>query len=118
MREMAKTFKALSDETRLKMLALLERRGELCVCDFVAALNITQSKASRHLQYLVHSGLLADRREGVWVYYRLRTDTEAAEVLKPISPLLSSLDLSDVERRLDEWKKRPCLGTKHLNGGC
>jgi ArsR family transcriptional regulator len=71
MRSLASVFKALSDETRLQMLGLLLREGELCVCDFVEVLAVTQSKASRHLRYLVNAGLLEDRRAGTWVYFRI-----------------------------------------------
>ena len=105
MRNLADIFKALSDETRLMMLALLMRRGERCVCDFVQVIGIGQSKASRHLRYLLHSGLVRDRREGVWVYYQIREDApqEAAAVLDAVRPVLEGLDLSDLERRLDDW---------------
>jgi ArsR family transcriptional regulator len=71
MRSLASVFKALSDETRLQMLGLLLREDELCVCDFVEVLSVTQSKASRHLRYLVNAGLLQDRRAGIWVYFRI-----------------------------------------------
>ena len=71
MRSTAQFFKVLSDEARLKMLWLLFNHEELCVCDFVAALEITQSKASRHLAYLRNVGLVEDRRDGVWMYYTL-----------------------------------------------
>jgi ArsR family transcriptional regulator, arsenate/arsenite/antimonite-responsive transcriptional repressor len=71
MRMLASVFKALSDETRLRMLGLLLREGEICVCDFVEVLAVTQSKASRHLRYLVNAGLLQDRRAGIWVYFRI-----------------------------------------------
>jgi ArsR family transcriptional regulator len=67
----AELFKALSDQTRLRILRLLAKGGELCVCDLVAALDITQSKASRHLIYLKHVGLVKDRKEGLWSYYSL-----------------------------------------------
>jgi len=99
-------FKALSDETRLRMLALLLRRGELCVCDFVEALGITQSKASRHLRYLAHAGLASDRRDAVWVHYRIpeRMNPEAAAVLEALRPLLASRDIAEDERRLDAWR--------------
>lgn len=63
-------FRALSDRTRLRILALLAQ-GETCVCDIHAALAIPQPTASRHLAYLRRSGLVADRRRGLWVYYRL-----------------------------------------------
>jgi len=61
-------FKALSDETRLKIILLLHNR-ELCVCQIEAALGISQTKASRHLSILRRAGLLKARREGLWMYY-------------------------------------------------
>lgn len=70
MKEVVKVCQALSDETRLRILNLLGRR-ELCVCDLMAALKITQSKASRHLSYLKNAGLVQDRREGLWIHYSL-----------------------------------------------
>lgn len=70
MKNLTQTFKALSDETRLRILALLTA-GELCVCDLVAVLQLPQSTVSRHLAYLRNTGLISDRREGVWMYYRL-----------------------------------------------
>ena len=63
-------FKALGDETRLRILNLLCRR-ELCVCQIVETLGLGQSKVSRHLAHLRHVGLLNDRRQGLWIYYSL-----------------------------------------------
>ena len=71
---LSETFKALSDETRLRIMALLLENEELCVCDFVGALGETQSKVSRHLRYLYHAGLVEDRREGLWMHYRISPD--------------------------------------------
>ncbi len=71
MRELATIFKALSDETRLGIMALLIEYGELCVCDIEEALETSQSKTSRHLRTLLHAGLVQDRREGVWVHYSI-----------------------------------------------
>jgi ArsR family transcriptional regulator, arsenate/arsenite/antimonite-responsive transcriptional repressor len=70
-RDAAQFFNVLADEARLKMLWLLFNHRELCVCDLMAALDITQSKASRHLGTLRHAGLVSDRREGTWSYYAL-----------------------------------------------
>lgn len=70
MRNSAELFKALADETRLRILNLLVK-GELCVCDIMTVLAIGQSKTSRHLAYLRHVGLVNDRRSGVWMYYTL-----------------------------------------------
>lgn len=123
MRNTADIFKALGDETRLRMLALLLRRGELCVCDFVKALGITQSKASRHLHHLLHAGLVRDRRSGVWVYYQARAGerSESAAVLEAVAPLLLGADLADTERRLDAWtaakQERGCEAAGRGSGG-
>ncbi|HVA66352.1 MAG TPA: metalloregulator ArsR/SmtB family transcription factor [Elusimicrobiota bacterium] len=65
-----RTFRALADETRLRIVHLLAK-GELCVCDLMAVLRVPQSKVSRHLGYLKRAGLVADRREGFWRHYSL-----------------------------------------------
>lgn len=65
-------FKALADATRLRILGLL-LTGEVCVCHIHDALEIPQSKASRHLAYLRRSSLVATRRDGTWMHYRLAT---------------------------------------------
>ncbi|RCL28410.1 transcriptional regulator [Pseudomonas sp. AFG_SD02_1510_Pfu_092] len=64
-------FKSLSDETRARATLLIASLGELCVCELMCALNDSQPKISRHLAQLRSSGLLLDRRQGQWVYYRL-----------------------------------------------
>jgi ArsR family transcriptional regulator len=76
-------FRALSDQTRLRILALLAS-GETCVCNIHGALGIPQPTASRHLAYLRKAGLVATRRAGLWVHYRLAQppDPAAATVLK------------------------------------
>lgn len=70
MEKLAKIFKALSDETRLKVIKLLEK-GELCVCEIVEALNMIQPKVSFHLSVLKDAGLVKMRREGKWIIYSL-----------------------------------------------
>ena len=67
----AQFFKCLSEPVRLRILFLLLKRGELCVCDLVESLDISQSVVSRHLAYLRNNGVLSSRREGAWVYYNL-----------------------------------------------
>jgi ArsR family transcriptional regulator len=76
MKELAQLYKALADETRLRIVFLLQTGGELCVCDLMAVLNLPQSTVSRHLAYLRGSGLVRDTRKGVWMYYRLREQEE------------------------------------------
>ncbi|HGS4673733.1 MULTISPECIES: metalloregulator ArsR/SmtB family transcription factor [Vibrio] len=64
-------YKALSEETRLKSLLLMQKKGELCVCDLMQALNLSQPKVSRHLAELRKHELVLDERRGKWVYYRI-----------------------------------------------
>jgi len=71
MEQLAQYFKALSDETRLRIMMLLTQ-GELCVCDLMFVLDEPQSKVSRHLAYLKHSGLTNNKRAGVWMHYCLK----------------------------------------------
>ena len=78
MKKLAQTFKALADETRLRILALLTH-GELCVCDLMAVLQLPQSTVSRHLAYLRNAGLVDDRRQGVWMYYRLEKQLQVLQ---------------------------------------
>lgn len=80
MKTIAHIFKALSDETRLRILALLSS-GELCVCDLMAVLELPQSTVSRHLAYLRHAGLVEDERRGVWMYYRLKESNALGDEL-------------------------------------
>ena len=63
-------FRMLADPTRLRILMLLQREGELCVCELTHALNLSQPKISRHLAHLRESGLLLAERHGQWMYYR------------------------------------------------
>lgn len=64
-------FKNLSDETRFRIVVLLREMGELCVYHLCIALEQPQTKISRHLAMLKKSGLLQNRKEGKWVFYRL-----------------------------------------------
>jgi len=63
-------FKALADETRLRILKLLEAR-EMCVCEVMVALDLTQPTASHHLGLLENAGLVKGRKEGKWVFYSI-----------------------------------------------
>jgi ArsR family transcriptional regulator len=68
--QLTDAFKGLADPTRLRIMNLL-LHGELCVCHIQRVLGASQPNVSRHLNYLKHSGLVLDRREGFRVYYRL-----------------------------------------------
>ena len=74
MRDLVKVFKALSDETRIRLLKLVQQR-ELCVCELMQALNMTQSRVSRNLGILKDAGLVKDRRDGLWVHYSLNEES-------------------------------------------
>ena len=76
-------YKFLADETRLHALLLIQEQQELCVCELVEALDVSQPKISRHLAQMRKGELLCDRREGQWVYYRINPELPAwaAEVL-------------------------------------
>ncbi len=71
--QMEELFKACADQTRLRILNMLACEGEVCVCHLVDVLQTNQPKVSRHLAYLKRVGLVADRKDGLWVHYRLAT---------------------------------------------
>jgi len=101
MRTVAQLFKALSEETRLEILALLFQHKELCVCDVEEVLGVSQSKASRHLRYLLGASLVQDRRDGLWVRYGIPDDLSAEQrvVLDAARTLLTSARIVEVEKR-------------------
>jgi len=74
MEELVKTFKALSDPNRVKILKILELKST-CVCEFPVALGIAVSTTSQHLSILRDAGLIIDRKEGKWVYYSLNINS-------------------------------------------
>ncbi|QMW16207.1 MULTISPECIES: metalloregulator ArsR/SmtB family transcription factor [Pseudoalteromonas] len=101
-------FKCLADETRLKTLLLIMHQQELCVCELVAALALSQPKISRHLALLRKSGLLSDRKQSQWVYYQLNSDLPnwAQQILK--ATLDSNFQLIDTDLiRLETMGNRP-----------
>jgi ArsR family transcriptional regulator, arsenate/arsenite/antimonite-responsive transcriptional repressor len=67
---LATVFHALSDETRLRIVARL-LTGEQCVCDLTSSLDAAQSRLSFHLKTLREAGLITDRRDGRWIHYRI-----------------------------------------------
>lgn len=98
--ELETLFKALADRTRLRILGLLQA-GEICVCDIHGSLGLPQPTVSRHLAYLRKSGLVAGRKEGLWVHYRLATlpDPVLQAVLEAVNHGLSHLDAGARDRR-------------------
>lgn len=84
-------FRALADRTRLRLLNLLGT-DEVCVCFFVEILKTNQPKISRHLAYLRRAGIVAARRDGPWIHYRVvePDDENAAKVLRETMTWLAS----------------------------
>jgi len=109
--DIASSHKALSDPTRIRILAILLDLGELCGCDIEAALGITQSKASRHLGILKQAGFVGDRRDGTWVYFRLarHPDPLTSALLKTLRASLSGNSGSqDDVKRARSMRRSPC----------
>ncbi|MFJ5297683.1 metalloregulator ArsR/SmtB family transcription factor [Pseudomonas sp. NPDC088368] len=101
-------FKSLADETRARATLLIASQGELCVCELMCALDDSQPKISRHLAQLRTSGLLLDRRQGQWVYYRLNPDlpTWVNEILD-VTSLANAQWLQINSERLQQMDGRP-----------
>jgi len=79
LKKMADIAKAASDPTRLGILTLLAKQGEVCVCDIAGLLGEPDFKVSRHLAILRKSGLVEARREQVWMHYSLATPQDELE---------------------------------------
>jgi len=94
-------FRALADRTRLRLLNLMGS-DEVCVCFFVEILGAGQPKVSRHLAYLRRAGIVAARREGTWMHYRIvePSHEDAARVLKDVRDWLTR----DSEMKKDRKK--------------
>lgn len=88
--DMEALFRALADRTRLRLLNLM-RDQEVCVCYFVEILRTSQPKISRHLAYLRRAGIVAARRSGTWMHYRIAVPKEAAtaRILQEVLIVLS-----------------------------
>lgn len=72
---LAGLFKSLSEPVRLRIMSLLLEQGELCVCELVDSPELSQSVVSRHLAYLRNNQLVAAKREGAWMYYKINPRT-------------------------------------------
>lgn len=107
MKDPAQFFKAMSDTTRLQIIALLMWEKELCVCDIENILDLSQSKASRHLRYLLNSGILTDQRKNIWVYYSI--DSNLPENKKKFLDLFientHTKEWQELKLKLNEWIK-------------
>ncbi len=112
MEELTTIFKALSDETRLRIIKLLEQ-GERCVCDITAALDMVQPKVSFHLSALKEAEVIRDRKQGKWIHYSLNEkDLFRRMLILSVCERMQDGTLSSGDRkRLDAF-----LGNKEQSG--
>lgn len=128
MKNLLQIFKALSDETRLRILKLLEDR-ELCICKIMEILEMKQSRISRHMGILKNAGLVTDRRDGKWVHYSLNPKPEDLTKKEIFSLLERCLEEDEMiaqdkeklnqllvkEKKEQEKRVRMCVGYERNN---
>ena len=105
-------FRALADPTRLRLINLVAKQ-EVCVCYFVEVIGVPQPKISRHLAYLRRAGIVAARREGKWMHYKLvmPSDPHAAAILSAtVDALREDKELQRDSQRLN----KACCGPNSL----
>ena len=97
--DLALLFRALADRTRLRLLNLMGN-DEVCVCFFVEVLKTNQPKISRHLAYLKRAGVVASRREGKWMHYRVvdPPDEHAAKIFGEVRAALENHRVMQTDR--------------------
>lgn len=103
-------FGALSNLTRLRCVVLLQREGELCVCELTHALQAAQPVVSRHLAVLREAGVVSDRRQGLWIHYRINPELPAwaLTVIREAAGGLSAQTVFAFDRsRLHDMPDRP-----------
>ena len=113
MRNLVKATKALSDETRLRIMNLLLQR-ECCVCEVMQVLNISQTRASRNLNLLYDAGFLKVRREGLWAYYSIDT----SGFPNHLSLLLNAIELGLRGNEVASQDRERLKGAKRLGPNC
>lgn len=107
-------FRALADSTRLHILLLLVQEQELCVCELTYALELDQPKASRHLANLRNLGVVTDRRDGTWVFYRIhpRLPHWAQQILNTAKQGVEQPYFTQLNHRLQQMPGRPTRSAK------
>ena len=115
MKEITEIFKLLSDESRLRILMLLEKR-ELCVCQIMGVLNMSQPLVSRNLSLLAKSGFLAGRREGKLMFYRIKRNLTKKNLL--ILSVLKELLKDDRVLQRDVRSLKECQDFQKRTGKC
>ncbi len=109
-------FKVLADETRLRCLALIYENDELCVCELMHALDLPQSKISRHLSLIKLNKLIIDRREGQWVLYSPHPDISKFKkniIKTTIEELTEEAPFKEDKNRLLKMENRPFFNKEY-----
>lgn len=109
MADVTRLLKALSDTTRVRIVALLDGREELCVCELVEALGVPQYSVSRHLSVLKAAGIVADWRQGKWMHYAVdpRLSDEERGVVVAVCTRAQQEAVARRDRRRLEQSLRP-----------
>ena len=105
-------FKVLADETRLRCLALIFENNEICVCEIMHALDLPQSKISRHLSIIKLNNVISQRREGQWVLYSMEptlSDFKTSIIKMTIDELSKTTVFKQDKKRLSKMPNRPAL---------
>jgi ArsR family transcriptional regulator, arsenate/arsenite/antimonite-responsive transcriptional repressor len=105
LRLLAEAGKGLAHPARLRLLAMLAS-GELCVCQLTSLVELAPSTVSQHLAVLARGGLVAERKEGKLVFYRLREEGRAAALLAPLLAALADDPIVRADRRLVDRLRR------------
>lgn len=123
MRDIAKVFKALSDETRLRMLILIEQQC-LCVCEVMQILGMGQSRVSHHLNILRDAGLAKAKRQGTWMFYGSAGGVSSPHHERIVETLkdwvkdrdLVRIDLANLEKCVTNRGKDGCCPLPEMDG--
>ena len=119
MRVLLKVLKALSDEVRLRILKVLQERDELCVCEIMEALDISQTRASRNLGILRDAGFVTDRREGFRIYYSInhrKINEYHYQLIKLLSKWLNEEEVIQKDKQRLKRVRRVSSNYRHLKG--
>ena len=116
MEDLVKVLKALSDETRLRMLMLIEHQ-ELCVCEVMKILGMRQSRVSRHLNILRDAGLARARRQGTWMFYRSAAISSSPNHVRIVEALKFWMKDKDVIA-IDLASLEMCIAKRGKDGHC
>ena len=103
MQKILNVLKILSDEIRLKVVCLLMEENELCVCELMEALKMSQSRISNHLRVLRNTGIIEAKREGKWIFYYLAKNTMDRDILgliKDITRIINKQKYLEKEKLL------------------